>query len=711
MSFKIINQGKISFLLFFTFMSFYGFGQVKNSSLSNHPHQSDNFKKPNIIFILTDDLGYGDLGVFFQNQRRKTNKRNEPWTMTPYLDKMAKEGATLEQYCAAPVCAPSRASLMLGQSQGHANVKDNQFDKALEDNYTLGNVMQEAGYVTDAIGKWGLQGAKEWSKDGDTWPAQPLNRGFDDFYGYMRHKDGHEHYPKEGLYDGHKEVWDNHENVSDKLDKCYTGDLWTAAAKKYIIKHANGVNKDKPFFMYLAYDLPHAVLELPTQAYPKGVGLKGGIQWDGTAGHMINTASGVPDSWRYPVYKNATYDDDNNPATPEVPWPDTYVRYATVVKRIDNMVHDILALLKDLHIDDNTLVIFTSDNGPSDESYLPNNYVKNNPDFFSSFGPFDGIKRDVWEGGVRMPTIAWWPGHIRPGTNIERPSISYDWMPTITAAAGLPGPVRSDGVSLLPELTGKGTQQKSLIYVEYFQNGHTPGYKVFAPSHRNRKRGQMQMLRLGDTVSIRYNIQSPDDDFEVYNIIKDPQQVNDLAKTAKLSGFERYLKGRVLQMRMPESSAPRPYDSLLIPNDKVHNLKHGWKAISYQSATPWISAPGNANKENKFLLSDLHLENNNHNSCVFEGYVLVPENGKYTFRLQANGKAFLRMHDIALIDEDYGYHPGEERSATLNLQKGYHFMRLYFMKETGKENSSIKLQWSKDNNAFEEISKSVYSLK
>jgi arylsulfatase A-like enzyme len=232
-------------------------------------------QKPNIIFILTDDLGYGDLGILYQNQRAKANNRSNPRALTPNLDKLANEGVQMrQQYCAAPVCAPSRASLLLGKSQGHANIRDNQFDKALEDNYTLGSVMQKAGYTTSAIGKWGMQGK---GAKAPNWPAHPLNRGFDYYYGYIGHGDGHEHYPKEGLYSGSKHVWENRTEVSQMLDKCYTADLWTAMAKKWIIDHQKGKEAQKPFFMYLAYDTPHAVLELPTQAYPSGGGLNGGI--------------------------------------------------------------------------------------------------------------------------------------------------------------------------------------------------------------------------------------------------------------------------------------------------------------------------------------------------------------------------------------------------------------------------------------------------
>ena len=303
-------------------------------------------KKPNIIFILTDDLGYGDIGVFFQNQRKKANDRSEPWTYTPYIDHLALNGARLTQhYTGAPVCAPARSSLLLGMSQGHANVRDNQFDKALEDNHTLASTLRKVGYATAAFGKWGLQGDSRWDKNGDQWPAHPLNRGFDYFFGYMRHADGHEHYPKEGVYRGTKQVWDNRTNITDQLDKCYTADLWTARTKKWIIDYEKSHASDSPFFIYLAYDTPHAVLELPTQSYPAGGGLNGGLQWLGTPGHMINTASGKVDSWVHPDYANGTYDHDNNPSTPEVPWPDVYKRYATSVRRIDSEVGDIMQLL------------------------------------------------------------------------------------------------------------------------------------------------------------------------------------------------------------------------------------------------------------------------------------------------------------------------------------------------------------------------------
>src|SRR5690606_37345320 len=159
-------------------------------------------------------------------------------------------------------------------------------------------------------------------------------------------------------------------------------------------------------------------------------------------GKIINTASGTIDSYVYPQYARATYDHDNDPATPEIAWPDTYKRFASVNKRIDEQVGDLLQLLKDLKIDRNTLVVFTSDNGPSQESYMPQEtYVRYEADFFNSFALFDGIKRDLYEGGLRTSTIVWWPGRITAGTVVETPNASYDWLPTFADVAGVPAPL------------------------------------------------------------------------------------------------------------------------------------------------------------------------------------------------------------------------------------------------------------------------------
>ena len=648
-------------------------------------------QRPNIIFILMDDLGYGDLGVFFQNLRKTSGKRGEPWMLTPNLDSMAYNGAMLtNHYCAAPVCAPSRASLLLGVSQGHANVRDNQFDKALEDNYTIANVLKKAGYRTAAIGKWGLQGKQV---NGDC-PAHPLKRGFDYFFGYLGHSDGHEHYPKEGLYEGSKKVWENYSEVSSKLDKCYTGDLFTAVAKKYISEQQKS-GSSKPFFLYLAYDTPHAVLELPTQAYPKGGGLRGGIQWLGKEGKMINTASGKIDSWIYPEYKNATYDHDNNALTAEIPWPETYQRYATINHRIDEQIGDLIKLLKDLNIDKNTLVVFSSDNGPSKESYLPKSYVDYAPNFFDTFGPFDGIKRDCLEGGIRMPTIAFWPGKILPGTVIPNPSISYDWLPTFAELSGYPAPVRSDGVSLVPSLLREGTQKEGLIYIEYFNSDTTPDYPEFYITHRNKKRNQMQMLRLGNKVGVRFDIKSGDDPFEIYDLGKDPQEAVNLAD--EQPALQQKFKEKAIESRISNSSAVRPYDQDYIPSLKELNLKPGLHVKLYSGNFPWLPnlevLKPNAIAFTRSPSTPVKLKSKQ-NLVLFEGFIKVPEDNEYTFYLSAENKSFLKIHDISVIDEDYNYKPGHIKEARVRLKAGYHPIRIYSLSKLKARKTSINLQWS-----------------
>ncbi len=652
--------------------------------------------KPNIIFVLTDDLGYGDVGVFFQNLRATNNVRSEPWHLTPQLDQLAAEGTQLRRhYCAAPVCAPSRASLLLGVSQGHANVRDNQFDKALENNHTLATVMKEAGYATVAIGKWGLQGGKmsgdedvsavDADKDSPVWPAYPTKRGFDDYFGYVRHADGHEHYPKEGLYSRKpKQVWDNNREVSAGLDKCYTADLWTARAKHWIQAH-QAAKPEQPFFMYLAYDTPHAVLELPTQAYPAGGGTNGGLQWLGTPGHMINTASGKIDSYYYPEYAHATWDDDHNAATPEVPWPDVNKRYACSVRRIDDGVGDLLTLLGQLNLATNTLVVFTSDNGPSRESYLPGNIE---PDFFSSFGPFDGIKRDTWEGGICVGAIARWPGVIQPHQVSMLASTSYDWMPTLAEAAGVATPARSDGVSLLPTLTGKGAQREPQVYIEYYESGKTPSYQAFAPAHRGRVRNQMQVIRLGGYQGVRYNLKSAADDFEIYDLDADPQQTNNLALRPQFAALEQQMKDRVLQLRRPDAAAPRPYDATPVPATTNSVFTNGVLNYAvYQGQWTWVPefAALTAVSTGTVAGLDLSVQPRAENfGIAYRGFLTVPGEGDYTFYLQSDSGAHFRIHEATVIDDDFN-HTGGEVAGTIRLAAGRHPFRLYYRHGSGPQ--------------------------
>ncbi|HEX4086354.1 MAG TPA: sulfatase-like hydrolase/transferase [Chthoniobacteraceae bacterium] len=660
-------------------------------------------KRPNVLFILCDDLGYGDVGVFFQNARRQAG---QPFEVTPHIDAMAVQGIQLlDHYSAAPVCAPARGSLMAGVTQGHAGVRNNQFDKALENNHTLATVMKQAGYATAIIGKWGMQGTNKFPVDENTpapgpepstpaaWPAYPTKRGFDYFFGYVRHADGHEHYPKEGIDGRPKQVWENDHEVSAGLDKCYTTDLFTARAKQWIIDQ-HTAHPAQPFFMYLAYDTPHAVTELPTMPFPAGAGLHGGMQWLGKPHDMINTAGGKPDGYMDPQFANATYTGRifgkaglKDPDMGTHPWPQICKRYATVVKRIDYNVGDILQLLKDLHIDGDTLVIFTSDNGPSPESYLPE---ENHPNFFHSFGPYDGIKRDCWEGGDHMGAIARWPGVIPAGQINHTPSQFQDWMPTLADVAGVPAPARTDGVSLIPTLTGRGKQAPSTIYVEYYFQGSTPGYQEFLPAHRNRQRNQMQVLRLGDFLGVRYNIRKQSDDFEIYDIPKDPQESTNLAAT--MPALDQEMKTDVLQLRRPDASAPRPYDQELVPAVPAVKTVSGVDWRRYEGNFPWVPKADFMTPSESGTASGLAVPEKE-GAMLFTGYINAPADGAYTFSLRSDTGALLRIHNATVIDEDFGYPAGTERDGMIRLCAGLHPFRLYY-RHAGPSAPALRFQWS-----------------
>ena len=652
------------------------------------PHVADaQERQPNIIVIFCDDLGYGDIGVFWQNGRAAEGLAAHA---TPEIDAMAAQGVQmLHTYCPAPVCAPSRASLMLGVTQGHANVRNNQFDKALEDNHTLASVLGEAGYATAAFGKWGLQGQAQQDLE-NIFPAHPMDRGFDYFLGYMRHRDGHRHYPME---DG-KELYDGNTNIADGLALCYTTDLFTAGSKKWIADHV-AADPDQPFFVFLAYDTPHAILQNPPCAYPAGGGLEGGVQWLGERGHMLNSATGDYDGWVHPDYA----DQD---------WPEQYIRYANGVRRIDDSVGDVLQLLRDLEIDDNTLVIFTTDNGPSKESYLQG--MGYSPEFFHSFGPFDGIKRDLWEGGIRTGAIARWPGTIPQDMTSNEPMTFADFMATFADAADVPAPARCDGVSMLPAMTGRGEQQAANIYIEYQVGGRTPGYSGFERGHAGRRRGQMQVIRLGDFVGVRYNIQSHDDAFEIYDIVNDPKQTTDLAGAPGMADLQQQMHDEVLRRRRPNDSAARPYDDVPIPAlgeiDTVAglNVQRYARDVGYvphvESSQPLVQGAGP---------TIATVQTDADSAVLFTGYLNVPETGRYTLRLVTSERAVLRLHHAVVVDADRPFVPGQPITATVHLEKGLHPIRLVVNVSAGVEDAALELSWSGPGFEMQPINASAFS--
>ena len=613
-------------------------------------------ERPNVLFILCDDLGYGDVGVFYQNER----KANEPSFKTPYIDQLAYEGIQLRaHYVAAPVCAPSRASLFLGQSQGNSPVRNNQFDKALPDQPTIASTLQQAGYHTGLIGKWGLQGKNDDSKKGtDAWPSYPTKRGFDYFLGYVTHVDGHEHYPYENIHFKHKvkkgklpreaKLWEQNDEISKQLKGCYTTDLFTAATKRFLVSHVEKTPED-PFFLMLSYDTPHAATQIGTMPYPDGYGVNGGIQWIGESGKMINTASGNTDSYIHPDYTSKS-------------WKNVYKRYASSIRRIDNSVADVMQTLKDLKIDENTIVVFSSDHGPSKESYIKE---KINPEFFQSFGPFTGIKRDCWEGGIRPGAIVRWPAQVKPGGVTELPSQMQDWLPTLCDAAGVSIPAIADGMSLIPTLKGL-SDEGSEIYVEYYEGGKTPKYEPFAKDLAGGKRGEMQSIRQGKYKAIRYNVKSHDDPFLVFDIVKDPGETHNIAGKEGVPNQQHWLDA-VSRQHHKNMSAKRPYDNVPIASLNVQP-QAGLKVTEKKNGS-----------EASYVSRD---------SYKLSGYIKVDKKGKYVFSLPKEVKGLLRIHKINVLDSDSNQ--AYKNDNTLNLKPGYHSFTLYLQE---KPNSTNVLQW------------------
>ncbi|MBO2543586.1 sulfatase-like hydrolase/transferase [Salegentibacter sp. BDJ18] len=641
--------------------------------------QPEGKKKPNIIFILTDDLGYGDLGVTFQNQRAK---EGFPYFRTPNIDRLAGEGMLLTRhYAPAPVCAPSRASLLLGVHQGHANVRNNQFDKALSDNPTLSSVMKQTGYATALVGKWGLQGLEGDSPE--SWEAYPTKRGFDHFFGYVRHRDGHNHYPAHKVRERPPmELYHGNIEISDQLEGSYTTDLFTAAAKKWIMNQEQN-KPEQPFFLYLAYDTPHAGLQVAPSPYPEGGGLEGGVQWIGEPGHFINTAEESIDDYFHPDY--AAKD-----------WPVQQKRHASMVRRIDNAVGDIMKLLEDLNITDETLIVFTSDNGPHKESYGYGDY---DPTFFDSYGVLDGIKRDTWEGGIRMPTIVKWSNHIPAGKRNDTPSAFYDWMPTFAELAGIPAPARTDGHSLLPILTRSGNREAGVVYIEYQQDGYTPAYSDFYSSHQSEFRGEMQVIYLDGYKGIRYDIKSAKDKFRIYDTRIDSGETNDLAENSEyFEKLQQRMQDRVLRIRRPNSTAMRPYDDVPMPAlASSYGANPGLRYRVFEVATPW-TPDINTIKESPVKMGTskgIHLEVTSPVDLVIEysGLIEVPQTGEYSFTLQTDRGALLRIHEATVIDAGKGYRSGSDISSKIYLEKGFHPIQVIYAR--GKKGaSSLELHWS-----------------
>jgi arylsulfatase A-like enzyme len=620
-------------------------------------------QRPNIIFILADDLGYGDIGVTYQNARAREGK---PAFVTPHIDALAADGITLRQhYTGAPVCAPARASLMTGLSQGHCNVRDNQFDKAIAPGLTLASMLKQEGYATAAIGKWGLGGHA-----GSGYPAHPMKRGFDQFFGFMAHRTGHVYY-----HDAKHPLMEGLEDIGAKYENVYSTDLFTARAKKYITDQHQS-HPDQPFFLYLAYTAVHNALQVPGGAYPSGGGAHGGLHWPL-----------APSPQTRDTYIDPPYAAQKN-------WTEPMKRYATMAHRLDDGVGDVMQLLKDLKIDDNTLVVFTSDNGPANEGGA-------DPRLFSSWGPFDGFKRDCWEGGVREPTFVRWPGHIPAGKISDEASGFWDWMPTLAQLAGLPAPAHSDGVSILPTLLQQGKQPgRGYIYIEYFHGGkNKASTDVFARKHVT-GRGQQQLVRIGDYVGVRVQIKKPSDPLRLYDVMKDPHEDHNLASDPAHAKLLARMTDLLVTARRPDPDAKRPYDDVPLPAVKVNNLAAGaLLGTIYMGDWPWTpdfdtltpTATSTANQIAAPFQAEKAVASTSGFGLKLTGYLKVPADGQYTFTGSSDAGLHLWLHDCHLIDSDEATtdHP---IVATVKLKAGLHPIRVFYRHSKGKP--ALSLRWA-----------------
>ena len=428
--------------------------------------------KPNIVFILADDLGYGDIGCYGQEK-----------FSTPNIDSLAARGMRFTRfYSGTTVSAPSRACLLTGLHSGHAPVRGN-IETPPEGQYPLPpgrnifRIFQKHGYITGAFGKWGL------GAPGST--GEPARQGIDEFFGYNCQLLAHNYYPDH--------LWENDRKIvlednSDGQYGTYAQDMIHEKALEFIDN-----NSDSTFFLFLPYVLPHAELLVPEDS-------------------IIAMFRGMYPETPYrgcdsgPAFRKGGYCSQ----------PEPRATFAAMVYRLDTYVGQIVERLKANGIYGNTIIIFASDNGPHMEGGA-------DPEFFNSNGIYRGLKRDLYEGGIRVPFIAAWEGRIRPGSESSHPAAFWDIMPTfleiLEENGNKPGkavkPLCHDGISILPELTGKGKQRKHGFFYFEFQ-----------------EEGGKQAVIAGDMKLIRLNVSGGDDQvWELYDLKDDPSETANLLET------------------------------------------------------------------------------------------------------------------------------------------------------------------------------------
>lgn len=434
-------------------------------------------QRPNIIFLMADDLGYGDVGCYGQTQ-----------ISTPHIDRMASEGVRFTDfYAGSTVCAPSRCVLMTGLHMGHCFIRGNSKDNLRPEDITIAKLLKSAGYTCGMFGKWGL------GHEGST--GLPTDQGFDEFVGYLDQHHAHNYFPmflvagdsRLPLPNVVPDVGEFGQGVATERRK-YSHDVIFDAALEFLDKH-----HDEPFFLYLPFTLPHA----NNEARDKGMEI--------------------------PSY--GPYADRD--------WPDAEKGFAAMVSRVDQDLGVVLEKLKKYQIDDQTIVFFTSDNGPHKEG-------GQDPDFFDSNGPLRGIKRDLYEGGIRVPMIVRWPGHTQPGTLSHDVAYLGDVMATCCALAGVPVPPGRDSISFLPAILGRQQEQQrhEYLYWEFYE------------------RGFKQAVRQGEWKYVKIN-----HDEELYNLHDDLGEQHNLAQ-------ENPQKLAQLRALAEQAHVPSPNWQVQIPERK-----------------------------------------------------------------------------------------------------------------------------------------------
>lgn len=441
-------------------------------------------RPPNIIWIMGDDLGYSDLGCYGQKIIR-----------TPNIDRTAAEGVRFtDAYAGCTVCAPSRSVLMTGKHMGHTSVRSNPGGvPLLAEDVTVAQVLKPAGYATGAFGKWGLG---DIGTDGVPW-----KHGFDEFFGYLHQVHAHFYYPRFLYQNGNEYALPGNENGKRTT---YSHDVIAEKALDFIRR-----KKDQPFFCYMPFTLPHWELLVPEDSLAE---------------------------YRGKVREERPFiDKSNHYARQDEP----HAAYAGMITRMDRDVGRVLALVKQLGLDRDTIVFITSDNGGAMRIV--------NDDYFHSYGPFRGNKQNLYEGGIRVPMIVRWPGRVPAGRVSGFPWMFQDFLPTAAELAGVAPPAGLDGMPVLPALLGRNQKPHEFLYWE------SPTYDNRTGEFR--KEVPMQAVRWGDWKAVR---PQPDASLEIYYLKDDPGETRNLAaaRTDVLRTIEKYLQTARTEPRVQRQPPP-----------------------------------------------------------------------------------------------------------------------------------------------------------